>query len=516
MVPARSPLFFLGFFGAGIKRKGICPSEAFKILKKLVEAQGASLGDADGAAAQRDLTCPECGKAFLSDKAMYGHLRAHPQRGYKGATRPAATADDDAFVVAGVKRPRKVGPRKEAELDDDHPGRSPAAAMILLDMATGRRRPLEQPTQPAHVAGALSTPASHQMPSVEQDADAVAVHHAPGIQQLSVPDHFAGDDWGQKTWEAEKPAELERVFGNVKDCLALQEAEKDVLKEHVAAVTAEPPTPEMKAPVKLGPPVAETFFGDKNGPVGMLVSSAGTKTPVKRRLQDVEQPPPGPPPTAEAAAGVKPPPVRRIPSPASNRKYECSICHKTFPSHQALGGHMASHKRHHRNCSEQLQHDPLAAAQVPHNILAYQRHGVVDAPVVAGGSRLGEEGLVNPPAPAPRPQHQCIRCHQIFPTGQALGGHMRKHFTPPEMDNAAPVPPIAGAIPAPPVAGATPAPPVASATPPPMANGSTPETPIGRATPGPPIGSATAPEQPSRRLFDLNELPRDEGENHQP
>ncbi|XP_066346794.1 uncharacterized protein [Miscanthus floridulus] len=35
-----------------------------------------------------DVECPECGKFFKNDKSMFGHLRSHPNRGYKGATPP--------------------------------------------------------------------------------------------------------------------------------------------------------------------------------------------------------------------------------------------------------------------------------------------------------------------------------------------------------------------------------------------------------------------------------------------
>ncbi|CAN6248158.1 unnamed protein product [Urochloa humidicola] len=35
-----------------------------------------------------DVECPECGKFFRNDKSMFGHLRSHPNRGYKGAIPP--------------------------------------------------------------------------------------------------------------------------------------------------------------------------------------------------------------------------------------------------------------------------------------------------------------------------------------------------------------------------------------------------------------------------------------------
>ncbi|CAN6234653.1 unnamed protein product [Urochloa humidicola] len=41
-----------------------------------------------GSSGSGDVECPECGKFFRNDKSMFGHLRSHPNRGYKGAIPP--------------------------------------------------------------------------------------------------------------------------------------------------------------------------------------------------------------------------------------------------------------------------------------------------------------------------------------------------------------------------------------------------------------------------------------------
>uniref|UniRef100_J3LYS8 C2H2-type domain-containing protein n=1 Tax=Oryza brachyantha TaxID=4533 RepID=J3LYS8_ORYBR len=387
--------------------------------KKVVEVQGAGLGDGAVDAAppvREDLTCPECGKAFLSDKAMYGHLRSHPQRRsrYKGA----AAAADEGFM-GGVTRTRKVAQKEAALGDHHHPGRSPGFVVQ-------------------------------------------------------------------------------------------EEPEKAALKEHVAAVTAEPHMPEPRTPVKLGPIAEAPILGDKNRPADTpLSSSRRTKYPVKPGSHGVEQQsPPAPAPPAADVGPPPPPVVRRIPSPASDKKFGCPVCPRTFSSYQALGGHTTMHKRELRRSAQQRQHDA-------HSILAQQLHGVVDAPVVAASGRGPvEEGLVSPPAAAPpKETFQCAKCYMIFPTGQALGGHKRKHFLEKEQlrPSITPSPQTTATTePAPLVAHANPASPIASAaSPAPMAKpvpsgGSTPETPIG----------AAAAEQPGINIFDLNELPKDhEGEN---
>ncbi|XP_028780605.1 zinc finger protein ZAT10-like [Neltuma alba] len=90
------------------------------------------------------------------------------------------------------------------------------------------------------------------------------------------------------------------------------------------------------------------------------------------------------------------------PSSASPVKlsYKCSVCNKSFPSYQALGGHKASH----RKSSSSSDHHPPAADNSSASTSTA-------APVVGGGKL-----------------HECSICHKAFPTGQALGGHKRCHY----------------------------------------------------------------------------------------
>lgn len=90
------------------------------------------------------------------------------------------------------------------------------------------------------------------------------------------------------------------------------------------------------------------------------------------------------------------------PPPASN-SYKCSVCDKAFPSYQALGGHKASHRvkppatSATATASDESNHTAAAANHV---------------------SALNPSGRL----------HECSICHKSFPTGQALGGHKRRHY----------------------------------------------------------------------------------------
>ncbi|GAA0157096.1 C2H2 zinc finger transcription factor [Lithospermum erythrorhizon] len=81
--------------------------------------------------------------------------------------------------------------------------------------------------------------------------------------------------------------------------------------------------------------------------------------------------------------------------------YRCSVCDKSFSSYQALGGHKASHRNKEGN------------------------HPSTSTSTTTGVG--GSNSYVSALNPSGRP-HECSICHKLFPTGQALGGHKRRHY----------------------------------------------------------------------------------------
>ncbi|KAL3649440.1 hypothetical protein CASFOL_005843 [Castilleja foliolosa] len=84
--------------------------------------------------------------------------------------------------------------------------------------------------------------------------------------------------------------------------------------------------------------------------------------------------------------------VRKVIRTKVRGKYRCEECNKLFKSYQALGGHMASHKK--------------------------IRAEATGPPKPGGGAKA---------APAVK-LHECPFCQRVFSSGQALGGHKRSHF----------------------------------------------------------------------------------------
>ncbi|KAG6431043.1 hypothetical protein SASPL_109118 [Salvia splendens] len=98
--------------------------------------------------------------------------------------------------------------------------------------------------------------------------------------------------------------------------------------------------------------------------------------------------------------------------------FECKACKKVFNSHQALGGHRASHKKV-KGCFAAKQDEPDEVANndqdfFPSSKPSFQMEQQ-QQPLVGAARRKSKV-------------HECSICHRVFNSGQALGGHKRCHW----------------------------------------------------------------------------------------
>ncbi|KAF3514329.1 hypothetical protein HID58_050163 [Brassica napus] len=101
--------------------------------------------------------------------------------------------------------------------------------------------------------------------------------------------------------------------------------------------------------------------------------------------------------------------------------YQCKTCDRTFPSFQALGGHRASHKKpratsfySNLDLKKSIYENDAASLVTTTNIYNNNKNNNNRSLVAYGKANNNKV-------------HECGICGAEFTSGQALGGHMRRH-----------------------------------------------------------------------------------------
>ncbi|XP_009349742.2 zinc finger protein ZAT5-like [Pyrus x bretschneideri] len=116
--------------------------------------------------------------------------------------------------------------------------------------------------------------------------------------------------------------------------------------------------------------------------------------------------------------------------------YQCKTCDRCFPSFQALGGHRASHKKPGKqaNIHSTIQDNKKALSFVE-EVEEFDRFNNTSTTLSLQISNRAFRAL-NSDTTSPcynknkaNKVHECSVCGAEFASGQALGGHMRRHRT---------------------------------------------------------------------------------------
>lgn len=99
--------------------------------------------------------------------------------------------------------------------------------------------------------------------------------------------------------------------------------------------------------------------------------------------------------------------------------YECRTCGRTFPTFQALGGHRTSHTK---------EKPPLTVEAAKRPVSLYDEEDINPYPFNKAPkiSHFSSLHFYDSAKSSPR-IHECSYCGAEFTSGQALGGHMRRH-----------------------------------------------------------------------------------------
>ncbi|KAH9571322.1 hypothetical protein CY35_02G088700 [Sphagnum magellanicum] len=421
------------------------------------------------------ISCTECNKKFGSMKALFGHMRCHPERYWRGIQPPdRSTLAQDHAAAAAVAHTHHGSYRRKK--------RSPPIVLPKADPESES----EMNSKQADAAGKASE---------VDDSDTESIEAAYINGSSSGRHNNSGPAGGWRTKKRTKRVRqmvrsLQAVAGSAAAAGAPQEEEEE---EEESPST--PPTEDTQVQkdivfalmllhpqriAELNPPFLEHKLSKDKDPLmdinvpekfkGKDNENAGYHETEKHhhhhyreadsKVKKMQQ--------AEVAGGGEDGVVvsnnnqdldeletQGEQGGGTKMMYQCATCKRIFKSHQALGGHRASHKKV-KGCfartsindeegsgrQDQSPEDdenkegispdedfvkveeqnlPLEPQDQSH--ISVEDAEPCDYLVVAKGDN---EEMLN--AARKTKGHECSICHRVFNSGQALGGHKRCHW----------------------------------------------------------------------------------------
>ncbi|XP_054820879.1 zinc finger protein ZAT9-like [Prosopis cineraria] len=352
-----------------------------------------------------DKFCKECGKAFHSWKALFGHMKCHSEKSSINNNNNNLENQDSASQKVVT----------DSQSDNEGAGNP------------NRRRRSKRRTR--FVAAASTSSLSFANPSssvseVEQEQEEVAM----SLMMLS-------RDVGQ--WSGLNP-----LFDSSDNNSAFFEARSSVVRTNLSTKIE-----TGKVKLTIGSNSDSADFNPKGKKPESLASSSplngfksikatvsinGLVKNCKEKKQELDnqltlEDSEDEQRKSEANGTELDSSVKRrfsdyeVKSNCKKGKFKCTTCNKIFHSYQALGGHRSSHKKL-KGCSASRNESSENSIETDLN----NGYVVQNQELMACVNLENEEEVVT--EPKKNKVHECPICLKIFPSGQALGGHKRSHF----------------------------------------------------------------------------------------
>jgi hypothetical protein len=390
--------------------------------------------------------CKECGKKFLSWKALFGHMKCHSEK-EKGCN---SLEDQDSWISAN----QKLVMDSQSDNETENPSRRRRSERRTRYMATATSSSFS-----------LANGNSSSVSEIEQEQEEVAmclmmlsrdVGHWGGLN--SSAESSDNNSVYLEALESFQTNRISKIDGKTSVCNGGSETVKlkklsDKNSEDLKGRRSEFCAPgNSRSRSRRNKTEASTDGFFKNDHFGLedseveLGKNFSKETALsqaqlasvkcnssKRKLGDSYDP------ELRSDQSLKTLTTNSMDSEicknsSKRSKFECTTCNRTFHSYQALGGHRASHKKikgcfaskieSSENSIETEQHspDPTADSKL---IKFSNNENPIPQEIPAG---YGEKRQKTIGSKKSNKGHECPICLKVFPSGQALGGHKRSHL----------------------------------------------------------------------------------------
>lgn len=341
-------------------------------------------------------TCSECGKTFWSWKALFGHMRCHPEREWRGIHPPASSAELERHPAIGKRSPEEYSFPDDSELEieetDDAQQREASIKMRVEEGSSAMEGLNKQELLNKIVGGDEFT--GKRRRSFNSNLEVNEFHWStgkrskrprPGVRESCTPEPELASE---TTLNEARSDEEDFDTANSLCMLAVAGSLLEELERK-----------RIESAVESG------FVKD----LKLQASERAWKLEMEADFDDSLE--------------------RKKPATNNIVRHECSTCGRHFNSHQALGGHISSHRRTEASfartkLTEQVR-ESWEENLTEKEIISSTELGVPVEEKQSTANQLPSSSNKKQPLKV----HECSICHLVFLSGQALGGHKRRHWT---------------------------------------------------------------------------------------
>lgn len=402
--------------------------------------------------------CSVCGKRFQSWKALFGHMRCHPSRTWRGCRPPKEGDKQQQQGTSSADWQLISTRRKDVPL--------PNAVSQESDSASeAERRVGAEPTgHGKSAAAAAAAAAASDNESDTQSIEGAYLHNGHNVERQPSSPHLS--------FMTNKRSRTKRARHGVR-------SQHSVTKTEVVPPITPAENDEMEHETAMGLMMLASKDGAKDmnwlGPAAMTASDEARQSLLESALSETERDDLDEQLDDENASDYDNEYAQKedhvvqlynkgkgkldaldnvslceeneeggeVEAGSTKPKYMCNTCKRVFKSHQALGGHRASHKKvkgcfAKTNVSDGGQENPdeemiseefRSDDQLPSDLQDHsQSEGDGKERQFSALSKEDSGEFLNVNNKNKSKGHVCTICGRAFSSGQALGGHKRCHY----------------------------------------------------------------------------------------